>query len=85
MHEVVPLNDVTLELREKLRNLSRDVAEKISRCRNLEKSAWKGLADLESHVETIFSKIDNIAQKLVRMSVLCNVLIIPVAKSCNRP
>ena len=78
MHEVVPLNDVTLELREKLRNLSRDVTEKISRCRNLEKSAWKGLADLESHVETIFTTIDTIAERLVEMYVLCNVLIILV-------
>ena len=64
-HEVVPLNEITDEMREKLRTLSHTVYYKIQKNRNQEKSTWKQLADMEDHVETVYTKIDKIADELV--------------------
>ena len=52
-------------MREKLRSLSQTVYDKIQICRNQEKSTWKQLADMEEHVETIFTRIDKIADEMV--------------------
>ena len=52
-------------MRDKLRSLSQIVYKKIQKCRNHGKSAWKGLADLEEHVETIYMRIDRIADEMV--------------------
>ena len=52
-------------MREKLRSLSQTVFDKIQEFRNHGKSTWKGLADLEEHMETIFTRIDKIADELV--------------------
>lgn len=64
-HEVAPLSEVTDEMREKLRSLSQTVFDKIQEFRNHGKSTWKGLADLEEHMETIFRRIDKIADEMV--------------------
>ena len=64
-HDVVHLNEVTDEMRDKLRSLSQAVYDKIQKCRSQEKSTWKQLADLEEHVETIYTRIDKIADELV--------------------
>ena len=64
-HEVSPLSEVTDDMRKKLRTLSQTVYDKIQKCRNHGKSTWRGLANLEEHVETIYMRIDNIANVLV--------------------
>ena len=64
-HEVAPLSEVTDEMREKLRSQSQTVFEKIQKFRNHGKSTWKGLANLEEHMETIFTRIDKIADEMV--------------------
>ena len=64
-HDVVPLNEVTDEMRDKLRSLSQTVYDKIQKCRNHGKSTWKGLANLEEHVEKIYMRIDRIADEMV--------------------
>ena len=65
LHEVVPLKQVTDDMRRKLKRLSQDINEKIKRCGNMEKSAWRSLDDLEEYVETTCGEIDGIAQDLV--------------------
>ena len=67
--EVAPLSEVTDEMRDNLRSLSQTVYDKIQKCRNQEKSTWKRLADLEEHVETIYTRIDKIADELVSLIV----------------
>mgnify|MGYP001801791243 CR=1 FL=1 len=64
-HEVAPLSEVTDEMREKLRSQSQTVFDKIQKCRNHGKATWKGLVDLEEHVETIITRIDKIADEMV--------------------
>ena len=69
-HEVVPLNEVTDEMRDKLKSLSQAVYDKIQKRRKEEKSTWKQMADLEEHVATIYTRIDKIAEELVGTIVL---------------
>ena len=64
-HEVVPLKDVTDEMREKLRKLSQNIFDKIKRCRDIEKSSWRRLAELETHIDHIYNQIDQMAEDLV--------------------
>ena len=64
-HEVAPLSEVTDEMRKMLRSLSQTVYEKIQKCRKHGKHTWRQLADLEEHVETIYMRIDKIADELV--------------------
>ena len=52
-------------MRDKLRSLSQTVYDKIQKCRNHGKSTWKGLANLEEHVEKIYMRIDRIADEMV--------------------
>ena len=42
------------------------VYEKMKRCRDIEKTAWKHLSNLEDKTETIHMEIDNITAQLVR-------------------
>ena len=69
-HDVVPLSEVTDEMRDNLRSLSQTVYSMIQKCRNQEKSTWKQLADLEEHVATIYMRIDKIAKELVGTMIL---------------
>ena len=64
-HEVAPLSEVTDEMREKLRSQSQTVFDKIQKCRNHGKATWKGLVNLEEHVETTHKQIDIITNQLV--------------------
>jgi hypothetical protein len=64
-HEVVPHKDVTKEMREKLRQLSQNILDKIKRCRDIEKSSWRRLAELETHIDNIYNQIDERAENLV--------------------
>ena len=65
-HEVVPLHEVTEDMRTNLRMLSQNIYDKIKRCRDTEKSTWKRLSALEDHVETIYRRINAIGDDLVR-------------------
>ena len=64
-HEVVPLKNVTEEMREKLRKLSQNIFDKIKRCRDIEKSTWRRLAELETLIDDIYNQIDDITEDLV--------------------
>jgi hypothetical protein len=64
-HEVVPLKDVTEGMRKKLQKLSQNIFHKIKRCRDIEKSGWRRLADLEAHTENIYQEIDEMAENMV--------------------
>lgn len=66
-HQVVPLHEVTEDMRSNLRMLSQNIYEKIKRCRDTEKSTWKRLSALEDHVETIYQRINAIGDDLVRI------------------
>ena len=66
-HEVVPLHEVTEDMRTNLRKLSQNIYDMIKRCRDTEKSTWRCLSALEDHVETIYRRIDAIGDDLVRM------------------
>ena len=44
------------------------IYEKMKRCRDIEKTAWKHLSNLEDKTETIHMEIDNITAQLVRYS-----------------
>ena len=66
-HEVVPLHEVTEDMRANLRELSRSIYDKIKRCRDTEKSTWKRLSALEDHVETIYQRINAIGDDLVSL------------------
>lgn len=57
---------VTEQMREQLRKLSQSIYDKMKRCRKLDKSTWKCLADVEEHVEEIYRRIDNETEDLVR-------------------
>ena len=72
-HEVVPLHQVTEDMRTNLRELSHNIYDKITRCRDTEKSTWKRLSALEDHVETIYQRINAIGDDLVRIQFIsCN-------------
>ena len=57
---------VTEQMREQLRKLSQSIYDKMKRCRKLEKSTRKCLADVEEHVEEIYNRIDDLTNDLVR-------------------
>ena len=56
---------VTEQMREQLRKLSQSVYDKMKRCRKLEKSTWKNLADVVECVEEIYRRIDQVTVDLV--------------------
>ena len=56
---------MTDELREKMRSLSQQLYDKMKRCRNLEKTTWRRLSDLEEHVQRQTDTVDNIAEEMV--------------------
>ena len=62
---MVPLREVTDELREKMRSLSQPLYDKMKRCRNLEKTTWRRLSDLEEHVHRQSNTVDRIAEEMV--------------------
>ena len=47
-----------VDLRDKLYN-------KIKRCHQNEKAAWKNLSEIESHIDVIYKRIDTVKQELV--------------------
>ena len=63
-HQIVPMRTVTDDMRERLRELSQGIYEKIKRCRKVEKLTWRRLAELEEHTETVHNKIDQIAGEM---------------------
>ena len=66
------MKQVSEEMRGRLRKLAQKIYDKIRRCRDREKSTWKRLADLEEHVETIYHRIDGIANDLVGIAYIDN-------------
>ena len=54
-------------MRERLRELSQGIYEKMKRCRTVEKLSWRRLAELEEHTENVHNKIDQIADDMVRI------------------
>ena len=61
----MPIREVTDELRDKMRSLSQPLYDKMKRCRNLEKTTWRKLSDLEEHVQQQANTVDNIAEEMV--------------------
>ena len=64
----MPLKKITNKLRAELGRMKNIIYEKMKRCRNIEKTAWKHLSNLEDQTETIHTEIDNITAQLVRYS-----------------
>ena len=67
-HKVVPLKKITNKLRADLERMNNVIYEKMKRCRDIEKTAWKRLSNFEYITETIHMEIDNITAQLVRYS-----------------
>ena len=64
----MPLKKITNKLRADLERMNNVIYEKMKRCRDIEKTAWKRLSNLEYKTETIHMEIDNITAQLVRYS-----------------
>ena len=64
----MPLKKITNKLRADLERMNNVIYEKMKRCRDIEKTAWKRLSNFEYITETIHMEIDNITAQLVRYS-----------------
>lgn len=64
-HSVVSVKEVADGKRGKVAQLSRDLYDKMKRCRAVEKEAWRKLSDYEDEVSGFCDEIDKESEALV--------------------
>ena len=69
-HHIVPLPSLAEHLRRMIADVNQKLYEKMKRCREVEKSAWKKFSDAEDRVNQVHKQVDQAADELVG----CNAL-----------
>ena len=64
-HNIIPLPILAEQLREKVACLTQKLYEKMKRCREVEKSAWKKFSYAEDHIDRVHKEVNKAADELV--------------------
>ena len=64
-HHIVPLPSVAEQLRKMVTDVNHKLYEKMKRCREAEKSAWRKFSDAEDHIQLVHKEVDQAADDLV--------------------
>ena len=64
-HHIVPLPSLAEQLRKMVTDVTHKLYEKMKRCREIEKSAWKKFSNAEDQVNQVHKQVDQAADELV--------------------
>ena len=67
-HHIVPLPSLAEQLRKMLTDVNQKLYEKMKRCREFEKSAWRKFSNAEDHIHQVHKEVDQAADDLVGYS-----------------